>query len=323
MNICVLNVDNIKSNSSISKFEPIANPLPFLKEHNCKQYFISFNNSIEKLKDLLNKKFDVYINLCDGAIGEDRPGIEIVRELEKAGVAFTGANSYCYEPTRIEMKNICKQIDINIPKGVIVNSVSKLNDILLQLKFPMIVKHFNSYNSVGMTKESVVHNNEKLKIQISKMLSLFGSVMVEEYIEGAEFTALVVENPEFNGEPIVFKPMQIVFPKGESFKYFDLKWKSHKSMKYIHVINEKISKDIKRMSSDMFRAMKCTGYARCDIRMNREGELFMLEINPNCSIYFPKEDPSSADEILFSEENGHKTFTNLILSSAFNRCKLS
>lgn len=321
MKICILNADNNNSNSSISKFEPIANPFPFLKEHNCEQHFISFDKSIEKLKDLLNKKFDVFINLCDGAEGEYRPGIEVVIELEKANVAFTGANSKCYEPTRTEMKNACKVSGINMPKGVIVKNTSMQNNLLTELKFPMIVKHFNSYNSIGMTKNSVVYNNEELKIQISKTTSLFGSAMVEEYIEGAEFTALVVENPELNGEPIVFKPMQIVFPKGESFKHFDLKWKNHASMKYITVTDVTISEKIKKMSSEMFKAMKSTGYARCDLRINSNGDLYMLEINPNCSIYFPKEDPSSADEILFSEKNGHEIFTKLILETAFNRCK--
>ncbi|MBI5540109.1 MAG: ATP-grasp domain-containing protein [Bacteroidia bacterium] len=323
MNICILTVDNNNLSSSISKYEPVANPLPYLNEHNCEQHFISFDKSIEQLKTLLNKQFDVFLNLCDGANGENRPGLEIVRELEKAKVAFTGANSSCYEPSRLEMKNACIRAGINIPKGIIVNDISKMNYLLNELSFPMIVKHFNSYNSIGMTKDSVVNNKEELELQINKIVGLFGSAMVEEYISGYEFTALVVENPLFGNNPIVFNPMQIIFPKGESFKHFDLKWKSHISMKYTPVLNEKVSADIKKMSLNMFKTLQCTGYARCDIRMNAMGELYMLEINPNCSIYFPKEDPSSADEILFAEEKGHAIFTDLILKSAFNRRQLS
>ncbi len=321
MKICILKVDNNISNSAISKFEPSANPINWLKEHEYEQWSLSANNSKDLLNQLLKNDFEVYVNLCDGAKGEDRPGIEVVNILEKADVAFTGANSKFYEPTRFEMKNACIEANINYPKGVIVEKNYNVGTLLNILQFPMIVKHFNSYNSIGMTIKSVVNNVSELTIQASKMILEFGSAMIEEYIDGIEFTALVVENSINKNEPIVFEPMQIVFPEGEKFKHFDLKWKNHISMKYIPVIDKNISDRIKNMSAGMFKTMNGCGYARCDLRMNNNGELFILEINPNCSIYFPKEDPSSADEILFAENNGHELFTKLILKSAFNRCR--
>jgi D-alanine-D-alanine ligase len=321
MKICILKVDNENSNSAISKYEPTSNPINWIKTHKFEQWSVSANNSKTILHQLLKKDFDIFINLCDGAENEDRPGIEVVKILEKAGKAFTGAGSTFYEPTRIEMKNACNDANINYPKGLIVEKNYNVGDLLNTLQFPMIVKHFNSYNSIGLTKKSIVNNVNELTIQASKMILEFGSAMIEEYIEGNEYTALVVENATNSDEPIVFTPMQIIFPEGEKFKHFDLKWKSHISMAYIPVNDKNIADKIKKMSAEMFKKMNGSGYARCDIRMNKNGELFMLEINPNCSIYFPKEDPSSADEILFYENNGHELFTKLILESAFNRCK--
>ncbi len=46
------------------------------------------------------------------------------------------------------------------------------------------------------------------------------------------------------------------------------------------------------------------GYARADIRMNEKGELFMLELNPNCSIFYPDDDGSTADVILMLDGFG-------------------
>ena len=69
----------------------------------------------------------------------------------------------------------------------------------------------------------------------------------------------------------------------------------------------------------MFINMNGSGYARSDIRMNNKGEIFMLEINPNCSVYFPKNNPSSADEILYNQKNGHEIFTELIIKSALSK----
>jgi len=319
MKICILNVDNQNSNSAISKFEPLADPAPWLTSHNFERHFLSTANFRNQINGLLTKDFDVFLNLCDGSKGEDRPGIEVVKMLEKAGVHFTGAGSEFYEPSRQEMKDACSRANIKFPKGKVLNSTQNLINEILEIKFPMIVKHPNSYNSIGMTKKSVVCNFHELKTQTDKIIFDFESTLIEEYIEGKEFTALVIENPENNKKPIVFQPMEIIFPAGETFKHFDLKWKNHTNMKYVIINDKTVKKKIQKDSSTMFSVMNGKGYARCDMRMNAQGELFMLEINPNCSIYFPKNDTSSADEILFSEPDGHKQFTDLILKTALKK----
>lgn len=319
MNICILSVDNINSASEISKYEPFVNPMQWLLQHHTEHYFLTNSNYKIILNDLLIKNFDVFFNLCDGAKGENRPGIEVVKFLEKNKISFTGANSKFYEPSRIKMKKISKIADIPYPKGVIIKSVSDIIKISKKLNFPLIVKHYNSYNSVGLTKNSVVYNLKDLKIQAEKIISKYSAALIEEYIEGKEFTVLVAENYKNKNKPYVFEPMQIVFPKGETFKNFDLKWKKHSVMKYKNVSDKLICNKLKNYSSKMFIKMNGSGYARCDLRMNKNSEIFMLEINPNCSIYFPKNDPSSADEILYNQKNGHKIFTDLILKSALNK----
>ena len=65
--------------------------------------------------DLSKRGFDVFLNLCDGAWDEDRPGIEVVQVLERLQVPFTGASSPFYEPSRLTMKRICHYADIHSP----------------------------------------------------------------------------------------------------------------------------------------------------------------------------------------------------------------
>jgi hypothetical protein len=38
-----------------------------------------------------------------------------------------------------------------------------------------------------------------------------------------------------------------------------------------------------------------TGYGRCDLRVDADGRPFMLEINPNCGVFYRPEDAGSAD----------------------------
>ena len=57
---------------------------------------------------LIEHGFDLYFNLCDGAADQSTPGIEVVQTLEAHGVAFTGATSVFYEPSREAMKAACR-----------------------------------------------------------------------------------------------------------------------------------------------------------------------------------------------------------------------
>ena len=69
----------------------------------------------------------------------------------------------------------------------------------------------------------------------------------------------------------------------------------------------------------LFLGLNGTGYGRCDIRMNAQGELFMLEINPNCDVAYPLDEAGSADLILMHDRWGHRDFFEKIIRAALKR----
>ena len=69
----------------------------------------------------------------------------------------------------------------------------------------------------------------------------------------------------------------------------------------------------------MFSALACSGYGRCDLRMDAAGQLFMLEINPNCGIFYPADSYGSADFALAAAPGGHPAFLQHILECALRR----
>jgi len=81
---------------------------------------------------------------------------------------------------------------------------------------------------------------------------------------------------------------------------------------------EKI-KEMQEMTKIVFLALNGTGYARSDIRMDKDGKLYMLEINPNCSIFYPDDNGSTADLILMFDGFGKKAFLQSIINYAFHR----
>lgn len=138
--------------------------------------------------------------------------------------------------------------------------------------------------------------------------------MVEEFIDGREFTILVTENPDCPSEPTVFTPVECRFPDGETFKHFDLKWVNFEGIQWVPVEDESVASKLRDMAQKVFVGLGGTGYGRIDARGDSEGNVYFLEINPNCGIFYPPEAMGSADFILtLDPTTDHKRFVNHIL----------
>lgn len=265
------------------------------------------------------KKIDVYMNLCDGALDEDRPGLDVIEALERLNLPFTGADSRFYSPTREQMQSVAEIQGVGFVRGFHAKSLRDLSEAK-RLKYPLMVKHPNSYGSEGMTRESRVETPQQLKVQTERMLERFGSARVEEFIEGSEFTCLVVDNPEDLACPFTYPPGMVVFPKGETFLHTDAKWVELARIK--RVKDAALVTRIQDMSRKLFIGLGGTGYGRTDIRMNADGELFILEINPNCAILYRPEDQGPADVPITFDPDGHRGFLDRIFRSAVLRHQL-
>lgn len=293
------------------------NPEIYLENHTCKKVHVYYNKSFEILKKV-SKDFDLFLNFCDASITEKRPGIDVIRALEKLKVPFTGAYSFCYEPSRNKMNSCCREKSILMPKSAtVVNYKDLSEDFVKHIKYPMIVKSSNSFGSFGLTKNSKVYNYEDLLFQTKRMLEICKIVRIEEFIEGKEFSCLISQNPKNIKDPIAYVPVEIKFPENECFKHADLKWVNYKQMSCVPVLDEQLSKNIKDISKKIFTSLNGRGYARCDIRMDEENNLYLLEINFQAGILYSSGNPGTADIILQNDPLGHKTFMDLLIRSAF------
>lgn len=282
-------------------------------------HFLTKRTAVRRVTELASRDFDVFVNLCDGAWDEDRPGIEVVQTLERLNVPFTGADSRFYDPSRQTMKKVAHYYGIATPAGVFASDQKGIDRAIRTLKFPLITKHPNSYSSIGMTKRSRVETAHELRREAIRMIDEFGSVLIEEFIEGREYNVLVAENPDDPLSPITYEPVEFCFPDGETFKHFDMKWKEYGDMVSVSCDDKQLARQLKDVSAKFFVGLKGTGYGRCDIRVDASDRPYMLEINPNCGIFYPPHAEGSADLILTIDPAGHKSFVRTILRSAYNR----
>ncbi len=319
LDICLLTDQDLEAGLPLPADDWPCDPRPYLPEAEWVVQPLEKEDAVATLLQVARQGFDVYFNLCDGAWDESRPGIEVVHTLERLDVAFTGGHSGFFEPSREAMKRVCAATAVGYPAYVEIRSDEDIERAAESLRFPLIVKHPSSYASAGLTPASRVETVDELYTQVSRMRGLFHGALVEEFIEGDEYTVLVAENPDDPDRPVTYQPLVYRFPEGECFKHEDLKWVDYDGLEARPVDDPALDARLRDCSARFFRGLDGSGYARCDIRVDRSGKVFMLELNPNCGLFYPPTDPSSADLILQWDPAGHAGFARTVVRAALAR----
>ncbi len=262
--------------------------------------------------------YDVYLNIYEGEDEKESSGLQFVRALEKLNLPFTGAESKFYKVNREEMQEAAEKHLIKFARGFHAEALDDLKQAG-NLTYPLIVKHPNSFASTGLTKDSRVTNSEELKTQFERMSQEYGSARVEEFIEGRELSCMIVENADDPESPFAYSPAEVQFPEGETFLHEAAKWYSWD----IHVVplnDDELTARIQEISRKFFLAMDGSGYARIDLRVRPNGEIVIIEINPNCGVlYYGADDRSHADLPISWDAAGHDGFLDRIFRAAIKR----
>lgn len=321
MRICTLISSYESSASPYKDIDPYPVPSLWLPEHTWARELVRKSEVEPTLQRLAGEGFDVFVNLCDGAPDEDIAGIEVVQALERLGLPFTGADSRFYGLSREEFKRAYDIAGIGSPGYGFASDRATAARMAQRLRFPLFVKPSSGYASVGIEKTSRVETPEALLEQVERTASRFGGALIEEFIEGREFTVLAAEPRAGEGVPVVYTPVEIAFPPEESFKHFGLKWQEHESMGVRPVEDAALAERLRKMVADTFLAVGGRGYCRCDIRMDAGGALYMLDCNANPGVFYPPGQFGSADFILSLQPNGHRAFLSHIIDCALRAAR--
>jgi len=303
MRVCIL---------SDEKMEDF-NPTQFMQGYDWE--FVTMKKPVTDTLRALDarKVFDVYLNVCEGYeendLGEEGyKYVDVINALEELNLPFTGADSTFFDPTREQMQAAADAHGVGFAKGYRVNSKDEAKRLVEGLRYPIMVKHPQSYGSTGMIKESRCDSLEEVLAQVERVCAEYGAARMEEFIVGREFNVLVVDNPDDFSKPIAYPPTELVFPPGEEFWHTVVKWDASLPFNFARVTDPELIPRLQDIGVRMYKAIGAVSYGRCDVRMNERGEMFILEINPNPAIMLRPDEFGPADFMILYDEGGYKVF---------------
>ena len=225
---------------------------------------ITMENKLGDIISDLHSVDLVFLGL-HGSIGENGT---IQGFLESLGVKYTGSDplssAICMD------KNISKIIardsKVNTPNWKIVTRDQTLNED--NSKFPLVIKPNDQGSTVGLT---IVHDESELGPALNLAYNYSSSVMVEQFIEGREFTVTLIEGKAL--------PVCEIIPSHELYDY-ECKYTSGMS-KYVCPadIDLDLTKRVQEITERLFDVLKCRHYSRADFRLDHEDNLWFLEMN--------------------------------------------
>jgi len=165
------------------------------------------------------------------------------------------------------------------------------------LEFPVIVKPPQEDASIGISTSSVVTGIKDLFARIDELQSEYQSpVLVEQFIEGREFYVGLLGNVNVEALPII----ELDFSKFPADKPHVASWEAKwgdengggaefagtKSI-FPDALDAELGERMQKVARDCFQALRLRDYARIDMRVTDAGEIYVIEVNPNC--YLEKE----------------------------------
>jgi len=225
----------------------------------------------QRLKDV-----ELVFNVAEGADGPCREAW-VPTLLEYYGVPYVGSDPFTLS-VGLD-KALCKRLamaeGLLTPRWISVVHPRALPR-RLPLSFPVIVKPCREGSGRGIGAGAVVSTSEALAQRVTWLFGCCpGPILIEEFIEWAEVTVCVIGN----NPPVAYPPIQRPIDAVTRLAYHVVdpppsQWECPVEL------DDAVDQEARRIAFGMANALRVRDVARIDLRIDREGRVYFLEINP-------------------------------------------
>jgi D-alanine-D-alanine ligase len=215
--------------------------------------------------------------------------------LEMVGIPYVGSGPLAHGLAldKVVAKMIFRQHNLPTPDYTVLNSWE--DELPDYLTFPLVVKPKNEAVSFGVT---IVHNEDELQEAARTIFEAFQQqVVVERYIEGREINIGLIGNNPCEA----FPPVELIFGNDGPaiYTYDDKTGRSGREIGFECParIKKEVTKEAQRLARHAFEALGCYDCARVDMRLDKDQNLYLLEVNSLPSLGEHGSYPKGAREV--------------------------
>ncbi len=264
-----------------------------LQDRGYRVSFFDFNDLSKVFNDLKNSDVDLVFNVCERVNNSSLLEPHVASIFDVLQIPYTGSNPFtlglCID--KIRVKKLLTYHKIPTPEWDYIYSLE--DEVRDDLRYPLIVKPANTDNSIGITNDSVVRNEKELHRQLEKVIKEIGRpALIEEYIDGDEYDVPIIGRDD---DDLRILPLsRSIFDELPSDKWhiYPFEAKFTDDPVYDKIIVQRPPKNIPKkleallgeIALDTYRILDCHDYGRVEIRVDKNNNPYVLELNPNPSL---------------------------------------
>jgi D-alanine-D-alanine ligase len=268
---------------------------------------------------LAESRVEFVFNIAEGVVGRNREAV-VPALCELLGIPYTGSDSatLAIALDKALTKKVLRQHNVLTPEFQVMQTGKER--LAQALRFPLIVKPNQEGTSKGISGSSVVDDETALRAAVREILERYRQpALIEEYIPGREFTVGLLGDRR----PRVLPPMEILFkdaanPRPVYDYLIKQDWQKYVEYACPARLSPQEARAIERAARETFLALDCRDVARVDLRMNPQGAVYVLEVNP-----LPGLTPDYSDLVLIAKAAGldYRTLIGEILAGGLKRLR--
>jgi D-alanine-D-alanine ligase len=255
---------------------------------------------------------DLVFNLVESFADDDTADFKVAAFLELLGKKYTGSGTHGL--MLAQDKAIAKKIFAfhGVHTPVFAKSFRGRLDFSHDLHFPVIVKPAREDGSIGIEFSAVVSSIKELMERMDWLHANFDSpVLIEEYIDGREMYVGVLGNDNPEALPVIELDLSKLPDGTPRIAAAEVKWgkgtKAYRDTKSAVATDlpEETAATLQKTAVAAYQALELRDYGRVDMRLQPDGKVQVIEVNPNPWL-------SSRAEFAMAARKAGRTYTQLI-----------
>jgi D-alanine-D-alanine ligase len=255
---------------------------------------------------------DLVFNLTESFGNDDTADFKIAGFLELIGKRYTGSGTHglMLAQDKAIAKKIFAFYGIHTP--TFAKCYRGRLDFSHDLQFPVIVKPAREDGSIGIEFSAVVNSIRELMERMDWLHANFDSpVLIEEYIDGRELYVGVLGNDNPEALPVIELDLSRLPDGTPKIAAAEVKWgkgtRAYRDTK--SVIPTDLSEErvmaLQQTAIAAYQALELRDYGRVDMRLQPDGRVHVIEVNPNPWL-------SSRAELAMAARKSGRTYTQLV-----------
>lgn len=230
---------------------------------------------------------DLVFNLVESIGGDPELEAAFAGTLELAGLAYTGSGprTLALSLDKPLTRTLLAAAGVRVPRGAVLAT----GDEPFELACPVIVKPAREDASHGIESASVVGDEAAARARAKLVIERYRQpALLEEFVEGREFNLALLGEGE-SAELLSFGEIDFsLFPPGvPRIVTYASKWLegsedwNRTPSGGAKALAEPERIELERAARGAWRALGGRDYGRVDLRLDRAGRAFAIDVNPN------------------------------------------